>query len=103
MLAAEGLAHPILLSETPSNSSGIEVMDPARSDRLEAYAQAYLTQRPNTNERVAKLIDLSRREFWLLASVAALVLWMGVWPKPFIDVMHASVTDLLTHVSRSKL
>ncbi|HEV7557678.1 MAG TPA: NADH-quinone oxidoreductase subunit M, partial [Kofleriaceae bacterium] len=55
------------------------------------------------NERVAKLIDLSRREFWLLASVAALVLWMGVWPKPFIDVMHASVTDLLTHVSRSKL
>jgi len=55
------------------------------------------------NEQVAKLIDLSRREFWLLASVAALVLWMGVWPKPFIDVMHASVTDLLTHVSRSKL
>jgi NADH-quinone oxidoreductase subunit M len=55
------------------------------------------------NERVAKLVDLSRREFWLLASVAALVLWMGVWPKPFIDVMHASVTDLLTHVSRSKL
>ena len=43
------------------------------------------------NEQVAKLIDLSRREFWLLASVAALVLWMGVWPKPFIDVMHASV------------
>ena len=55
------------------------------------------------NEQVAKLIDLSRREFWLLASVAALVLWMGVWPKPFIDVMHASVTDLLTHVSRRKL
>jgi NADH-quinone oxidoreductase subunit M len=55
------------------------------------------------NERVAKLTDLSRREFWLLANVAALVLWMGVWPKPFIDVMHASVTDLLTHVSHSKL
>jgi len=55
------------------------------------------------NERVAKLMDLSRREFWLLASVAALVLWLGVWPKPFIDVMHSSVTDLLTHVSRSKL
>ena len=39
----------------------------------------------------------------MLVSVAALVLWMGVWPKPFVDVMHASVTDLLTHVSRSKL
>ena len=55
------------------------------------------------NERVARLTDLSRREFWLLASIAALVLWMGVWPKPFVDVMHASVTDLLAHVARSKL
>jgi NADH-quinone oxidoreductase subunit M len=55
------------------------------------------------NEHVAKLADLGRREFWLLASVALLVLWMGVWPKPFIDVMHSSVTQLLTHVSRSKL
>jgi NADH-quinone oxidoreductase subunit M len=55
------------------------------------------------NERVANLADLNRREFWLLASVAALVLWMGVWPKPFVDVMHTSVTDLLAHVARSKL
>jgi NADH-quinone oxidoreductase subunit M len=55
------------------------------------------------NERVARLDDLSRREFWLLAGVAALVLWMGVYPKPFVDVMHASVADLLTHVAKSKL
>ncbi len=55
------------------------------------------------NDNVAKLTDLNPREFWLLASVAALVLWMGVWPKPFIDVMHTSVADLLTHVARSKL
>src|SRR6266545_2391040 len=46
------------------------------------------------NANVAKLTDLNRREFWLLASIAALVLWMGVWPKPFIDVMHTSVADL---------
>jgi NADH-quinone oxidoreductase subunit M len=55
------------------------------------------------NENVAQLTDLSRREFWLLAFVAALVLWMGVWPKPFVDVMHVSVTDLLAHVAKSKL
>ena len=55
------------------------------------------------NDHVAQLTDLSRREFWLLASVAALVLWMGVWPKPFVDVMHVSVADLLAHVARSKL
>jgi len=31
------------------------------------------------------------------------VLAMGIWPKPFIDVMHTSVTDLLQVVARSKL
>jgi len=55
------------------------------------------------NDNVAKLTDLNRREFWLLTTVALLVLWMGVWPRPFIDVMHASVADLLTHVAKSKL
>jgi NADH-quinone oxidoreductase subunit M len=54
------------------------------------------------NDRVAKLSDLSRREFWLLATVALAVLAMGVYPKPFTDVMHASVSELLTHVAKSK-
>ena len=55
------------------------------------------------NDQVAALTDLNRREFWLLGAVALLVFWMGVWPKPFIDVMHGSVADLLAHVARSKL
>ncbi len=55
------------------------------------------------NERVASLADISRREFWLLATVAAAVLALGVYPKPFTDVMHASVADLLAHVANSKL
>ena len=54
------------------------------------------------NAHVAELTDLSRREFWLLATVAAAVLFMGIWPKPFIDVMHVSVVDLLAHVAKSK-
>ena len=39
------------------------------------------------NAQVAELQDLNRREFWLLALVALAVLAMGVWPRPFIDVM----------------
>ena len=54
------------------------------------------------NDRVSALSDLSRREFWLLATVAAAVLVLGLYPKPFTDVMHASVSDLLTHVAKSK-
>jgi NADH-quinone oxidoreductase subunit M len=54
------------------------------------------------NPRVAALTDLSRREFWLLATVVAAILALGIYPKPFTDVMHASVSDLLAHVARSK-
>jgi NADH-quinone oxidoreductase subunit M len=55
------------------------------------------------NAAVGKLADLDRREFWLLALLALAVLAMGLWPKPFVDVMHTSVTDLLAHVARGKL
>jgi NADH-quinone oxidoreductase subunit M len=55
------------------------------------------------NAAVAKLTDLSRREFWLLAVLALAVLAMGFYPKPFVDVMHASVVNLLAHVAQSKL
>jgi len=55
------------------------------------------------NAHVAALKDLSRREFWLLGTVAAAVLVMGIWPRPFIDVMHVSVVDLLAHVAKSKI
>jgi NADH-quinone oxidoreductase subunit M len=54
------------------------------------------------NARVAALKDVSRREFWLLATVVAAILALGVYPKPFTDVMHASVADLVTHVAKSK-
>ncbi|MEO8508911.1 MAG: NADH-quinone oxidoreductase subunit M [Betaproteobacteria bacterium] len=55
------------------------------------------------NAHVAALSDLNRREFWLLATLAGAVLFMGIWPKPFIDVMHVSLVDLLAHVAKSKL
>ena len=55
------------------------------------------------NDNVRGLTDLSAREFWMLATVAAAVLAMGVWPKPFTDVMNQTVVDLLAHVAKSKL
>jgi NADH-quinone oxidoreductase subunit M len=43
------------------------------------------------------------REFLMLALLAVAVLWMGLYPKPFTDVMQVSVTELLKHVALSKL
>ncbi|UCE30138.1 MAG: NADH-quinone oxidoreductase subunit M [Burkholderiales bacterium] len=55
------------------------------------------------NDRVAGLSDVNRREFWMLALMAAMVLAMGVYPKPVTDVTEASVDALLRHVEISKL
>ena len=56
-----------------------------------------------TNDHVRELKDINTREFLILAVLAAAVLWMGLQPKPFTDVMHVSVTELIKHVSLSKL
>jgi NADH-quinone oxidoreductase subunit M len=55
------------------------------------------------NEHVKALADIDRREFLMLALLAAAVLWMGVYPKPFTEVMNVSVSELLRHVAVSKL
>jgi NADH-quinone oxidoreductase subunit M len=56
-----------------------------------------------TNDHVRELTDINGREFFMLSLLAAAVLWMGVYPKPFTDVMQVSVTELLKHVAVSKL
>ncbi len=55
------------------------------------------------NDDVRQLQDLNPREFFMLSLLAAAVLWMGVYPKPFTDVMQVSVAELLAHVAISKL
>ncbi|WP_332747358.1 NADH-quinone oxidoreductase subunit M [Hydrogenophaga sp.] len=65
------------------------------------YKRVYMGQAGNDN--VKALSDLNKREFLVLAVLALAVLYMGVYPKPFTDVMDASVAELLRHVAISKL
>lgn len=58
---------------------------------------------PVANEEVGKLQDINNREFLILGLMAIAVLFMGIYPKPFTDVMHVSVQALLDHVAISKL
>jgi NADH-quinone oxidoreductase subunit M len=55
------------------------------------------------NAKVAALTDIGAREFSILALLAAATLAMGIYPKPFTDVMQTSVSELLLHVKQSKL
>ncbi|MGH8847280.1 MAG: NADH-quinone oxidoreductase subunit M, partial [Polaromonas sp.] len=58
---------------------------------------------PVANEDVKALTDINSREFLTLALLAIATLYMGIYPKPFTDVMNTSVADLLKHVAVSKL
>src|SRR4051812_1147989 len=58
---------------------------------------------PVANDHVAHLKDVGARELTFLAILAVAVLAMGIYPKPFSDVMSPSVEELLRHVSESKL
>ena len=57
---------------------------------------------PVANDAVKGLTDINAREFLMLSMLAIAVLWMGVHPKPFTDVMDSSVAALLKHVAVSK-
>ena len=58
---------------------------------------------PVTNPQVGALQDINGREFLMLGVMAIAVLFMGVYPKPFTEVMHVSVDALLQHMAVSKL
>src|SRR3989441_2419474 len=55
------------------------------------------------NRHVAELTDANARELLVLGLLAIAVLWLGVHPAPFTEIMHASVSELLKHVAVSKL
>ena len=65
------------------------------------YKRVYLG--PVVNDDVKNLKDINAREFLMLAMLAIATLYMGLYPKPFTDVMNSSVIDLLKHVAASKL
>jgi len=58
---------------------------------------------PVGNDHVKELLDINSREFFVMSLLAAAVLYMGVYPLPFTQIMDTSVTDLLRHIATTKL
>jgi NADH-quinone oxidoreductase subunit M len=55
------------------------------------------------NNDVALLEDINAREALVLGTLAAAVLLVGLWPEPLVNLMHASVDQLLQHIQQSKI
>jgi NADH-quinone oxidoreductase subunit M len=55
------------------------------------------------NAHVAELKDINGREFLILSLLAILTIAMGVYPKPFTDIIHPATIELLKHIAVSKI
>jgi len=58
---------------------------------------------PVANDEVAQLEDANGRERFVLGSLAAVVLLLGLWPAPLVKVMDATVQNLVQQVAASKI
>lgn len=48
-----------------------------------------------TKKNLQMIVDLSPREVAVFAPLILLALWLGLYPMPVLDVMHASVSNLV--------
>ncbi|MBM3565897.1 MAG: NADH-quinone oxidoreductase subunit M, partial [Alphaproteobacteria bacterium] len=55
-----------------------------------------------TRDSLLKIMDLSPREMAVFALLVVLVLWMGIYPAPFLNIMHASSSNLVRHVDAAR-
>jgi NADH-quinone oxidoreductase subunit M len=46
-------------------------------------------------EHLRQILDLEPREMLIFAPLIVLVIWMGIWPDPFLTVFDATVSNLL--------
>ena len=54
----------------------------------------------SSEQMAAKLHDMNWREIGMLAPLVGFVFWIGLYPKPVLDVMHASVNNLVQNEVR---
>ncbi len=56
---------------------------------------------PVDNPENEKLVDLDLREKLVLAPLAVLIVFLGVYPKPALDRIEPAVTDILTRIEQT--
>lgn len=52
-----------------------------------------------TNDHLKDIWDMNLREIVAMVALVVFVIWVGLYPKPFLDVIHVSVGHLLEQVN----
>ena len=56
---------------------------------------------PQVNADAAAMADVNSREMWLLAPIAVVVLWMGVYPETFLAPIRRDVATIVARIERA--
>jgi NADH-quinone oxidoreductase subunit M len=56
---------------------------------------------PQVNADAAAMQDIDGREMWLLAPIAVVVLWMGVYPETFLAPIRRDVATIVDRIERA--
>ena len=56
-----------------------------------------------TRENLRTILDLNWREVGVFAPLVGLALFMGIYPKPILDVLHGSVLHLMTETQLARV
>jgi NADH-quinone oxidoreductase subunit M len=56
-----------------------------------------------TNTENEKLHDLSMREKIILAPLIALIFWIGIYPKPLLEILEPSIREIQQNVQSAKI
>src|SRR4051812_9135211 len=57
---------------------------------------------PVTNPKNEKLVDLTPRELATFVPLVILAFWMGIYPKPFFQILDKPVQELVQHIDSAK-
>lgn len=68
---------------------------------LSIYKESFFG--PITNEENKKLEDLNSRETWSLLPLVAIVIWLGIYPKPILEPIDNSVKSLLVFMEKKAI
>jgi len=71
---------------------------------LAAIYVLYLYQRTfqgAVSEKVTKFRDLNAREVWAVAPLLVLIVFLGIFPKPVLDVINPAVQATLHDVQKT--
>ncbi|MDQ3526111.1 MAG: NADH-quinone oxidoreductase subunit M [Chloroflexota bacterium] len=58
---------------------------------------------PVTNAAVSRLRDLNPREMLIAASICGLIFWIGLYPKPLLEMTRGSVESMVARVEQARV